>query len=691
MTDTTNVLWGLATFSIACFASPLVVTAATFVGTEEVEIAVDFVGNQNFPGEKSVSVEVAKAEGAANASVTLSVTDADFPGEGELFINGRGPLPLFGPHLGPDGKTKVVHYVTPAGWWVHGANDLTFRHLATHGYRADSVKVVFSDGAGMPVDFVGAEIPGEVTVAFNVDKPTDATQAALEMVVDDADFPDEGELFINGEGPIALFGANLGPDGATVPVSFDMPAAWWRNGENSVRFTHLKTHGFRIERASLAFDNLLPPALPPAPDPTVALACGLPEGGGRTLFIAPDGSGGVDGVGTEAAPFKTFKRAVSVLEPGDTLILKDGTYTFAENSGDPEMIVNLSSKKGQKDKPITIRAMHHGKSILDGQKTSRDSAGAERGIGLHDARFINIAGIKVIRSGVGVSIRKESSDIILTGMEIAHNSHWKDCSATPGGFGLLYDRPVRRVTLANSVIHSNGRLDPDQHCASDVADDKINGWDQGLYLQGGDLSVENNIFYNHKGGFHIKIMGYDGDDIVGHSVVITNNLFYGVSGKGIGGEAKIRRGAIIPFENNPGDHKTTFPLIQNNVFLETESPLGAAIVSHRTRSANWPRNNAFNNVTTSQKLVASSNGNDQEKQEIIGRWNMADNKLSADPLINIDESLFASEPLLDLAKARVSPNSPVVNAGRRADAPAVDFYCNPRDAQVDVGPFEFKG
>ena len=107
----------------------------------------------------------------------------------------------------------------------------------------------------------------------------------------------------------------------------------------------------------------------------------------------------------------------------------------------------------------------------------------------------------MIQSGaVGVSIRGAASDIILMGMEIAGNGHWKDCVEKPGGSGLLYDRPTRRVTLVNSVIHSNGRLEPDQHCAPDVAD-KINGWDQGLYLQGGDHRIENNIFYNHKGGF----------------------------------------------------------------------------------------------------------------------------------------------------------------------------------------------
>ena len=70
---------------------------------------------------------------------------------------------------------------------------------------------------------------------------------------------------------------------------------------------------------------------------------------------------------------------------------------------------------------------------------------------------------------------------------------------------------------------------------------------------------------------------------------------------------------------------------------------------------------------------------------------MADNKLNTDPLISLKESHFDSEPLLDLAKAKVGASSPVINAGRRADAPGFDFFCNPRDAKVDVGPFEFKG
>ena len=149
---------------------------------------------------------------------------------------------LFSHQLGPDAKAKVVNYVTPAAWWVNGTNNLTFRHLATHGYRANSVKVVFSDGAGLPVDFVGTAIPGDIAITMNADKPAGAVEATLEMAVLGADSPDQGELSVNGEDPISLFGAKISPDGKTVLVSYDMPAAQWRDGENTVRFRHLKTH-----------------------------------------------------------------------------------------------------------------------------------------------------------------------------------------------------------------------------------------------------------------------------------------------------------------------------------------------------------------------------------------------------------------------------------------------------------------
>ena len=135
-------------------------------------------------------------------------------------------------------------------------------------------------------------------------------------------------------------------------------------------------------------------------------------------------------------------------------------------------------------------------------------------------------------------------------------------------------------------------------------------------------------------------MGYDGADIDGHTVVITNNLFYGMSGKGITGEAKIRRGAIIPWENEPGQYKTPIsPDPEQYILSDGVRHLRRPSYRIGASSANWPQNDAFNNVTTSKKLVDSSTGSDEEKREVIGRWRMADNKLDADPLIDLKESL----------------------------------------------------
>jgi hypothetical protein len=49
----------------------------------------------------------------------------------------------------------------------------------------------------------------------------------------------------------------------------------------------------------------------------------------RDMFIAPAGSD--TNPGTFAAPLQHFTVAVGKLQPGDTLVLLDGTYTVAQN------------------------------------------------------------------------------------------------------------------------------------------------------------------------------------------------------------------------------------------------------------------------------------------------------------------------------------------------------------------------
>ncbi len=76
---------------------------------------------------------------------------------------------------------------------------------------------------------------------------------------------------------------------------------------------------------------------------------------GGTYYVAPVGSDG--SAGTSLQPWATFERAWQTIQPGDTLVLKDGTYY---QSLEPPL-------GGTSAAPITIRAEHEGMAVIDGQ------------------------------------------------------------------------------------------------------------------------------------------------------------------------------------------------------------------------------------------------------------------------------------------------------------------------------------
>ena len=111
-----------------------------------------------------------------------------------------------------------------------------------------------------PVLLLGTTLPEEKTAMVSVTKPANASEANITMVAYDPDFPDEGELYINGNGPIRLFGSfGVSSNNAiTKTLAFTMPAPWWNNGSNALRFVHLNTTGYRIESASVSFISVQP-------------------------------------------------------------------------------------------------------------------------------------------------------------------------------------------------------------------------------------------------------------------------------------------------------------------------------------------------------------------------------------------------------------------------------------------------
>jgi cysteine-rich repeat protein len=117
-----------------------------------------------------------------------------------------------------------------------------------------------------PVNLLGSA-PEEKTVMITVNKPADALEAQITLTVYDADFPNEGELYVNGQGPIILFesvGENV-PNHQVDDLTFDTPASWWVNGSNSLRFLHLETEGYRVDAVSVQMttdSDFKPPKAP---------------------------------------------------------------------------------------------------------------------------------------------------------------------------------------------------------------------------------------------------------------------------------------------------------------------------------------------------------------------------------------------------------------------------------------------
>ena len=84
-----------------------------------------------------------------------------------------------------------------------------------------------------------------------------------------------------------------------------------------------------------------------------SIASAAPLGNGQTYYVATDGSDTNDG--SLNAPFKTFQKAAETLQPGDTCIIRGGTYHET-----------LTPRSGEAESPITYKAYEGEEVIISG-------------------------------------------------------------------------------------------------------------------------------------------------------------------------------------------------------------------------------------------------------------------------------------------------------------------------------------
>jgi hypothetical protein len=328
-----------------------------------------------------------------------------------------------------------------------------------------------------------------------------------------------------------------------------------------------------------------------------------------TYYVATTGSD--SNPGTQSAPFRHLSKvAMTATQPGDTVIVMDGTY---DNEGvvAPNIVVILSYS-GTAGNPITFRAQNRGKAILDSMNSSTTAScdGASTYFGLKSVSFIVIQGF-VIQRGCDSGILTDGAahDIIIRWNEIRNIAN-HTATDQVGRNGIYLHASEYNFIFDGNSFHDIGRADGQT----------LLHFDHGIYSQGQNMTIINNIFYNMNRGFSIQIA--DGAS----NWLVANNTF-------AFGNANGEAGQIMFWNNNSSI------TIRNNIFYK---PNSSAI----TRYAATISGSAFDhNLVYGVSTVIS---------DVTG-FTIGTNQIGANPLF-----VNASTAPYDF---HLQPGSPGIDAG----------------------------
>jgi hypothetical protein len=234
-----------------------------------------------------------------------------------------------------------------------------------------------------------------------------------------------------------------------------------------------------------------PPPAPPAPPPPPvddgdALPPRLPPSTGQTFYVATTGSD--SNSGTLAQPWRTIQKAFNTLTAGQRALVRAGTYTE-----------NLSfTRAGTAAAPITVEA-------YPGEKPVVDSAGGHPLVIGSTGAYFRFRGFR-IQDSPGTS--GGNVDIYGHHVEVSGNE------VTNGrDQGVYTAEESHHAQILGNWIHDNG--------------EGIAHQSHGIYLQGDDHLVANNVIHDHPEGFGMQV--YDKGD----RAIVTGNTITGAGHSGI--------------------------------------------------------------------------------------------------------------------------------------------------------------
>jgi hypothetical protein len=362
----------------------------------------------------------------------------------------------------------------------------------------------------------------------------------------------------------------------------------------------------------------------------------VPAAQAATYYVATTGNDANAGT-SSASPFRHLsKAAAAATQPGDTVMVMDGTY---DNEGvvAPNFVVTLTHS-GTAGNPITFKAQNRGMAILDAGNTTTDTScnGAAAYLDLKNASFIVLQGF-VIQHGCdsGIQSNDTAHDITIRWNEIRYIAN-RTVTDQIGRDGIYMNTSEYNFTFDGNIFHDIGR----------TGGQTLNHFDHGIYSHAQNVTIMNNLFYNMTKGFCIQNADGANNVLVANNTFALSNLVTGEPGQ------------IIFWGNN------TNMTLRNNIF---DHPTSSALNRFQATVSGSIDHNLVNGATS---MIADPTG-----------FTVGTNQLGVDPL-------FVNAAALNF---HLQSNSPAIDTGVTVPQVTTDFdgVTRPQGAAYDVGAFEY--
>jgi hypothetical protein len=417
---------------------------------------------------------------------------------------------------------------------------------------------------------------------------------------------------------------------------------------------------------------------------------------GNFIYVSPTGSDTNTGQ-TTAAPFKTFKQALTVAVPGDTIFARGGTYS--------EKIV--ISKSGTPGRPITLKNVPGETPVLDGTGLSADYDGM---INLTNKNYIIIDGFEIrnLKSNsddatpIGISVYGTGTGIQLLNNRI-HNIE------SPNGnahgirvYGTSGTLPISDITISYNEINNcklgqsealvlNGNVDGFKVNYNKVHDNDNIGIDfigyEGTapnndYARNGECV--GNLVYNISSA---KNPTYGGDTSAGGiyvdggaNILIDRNI---IKYADIGIEVATEQGPVVKNIT-----------VTNNLITDCEPQAGISFGAYEgSRGGGVEHLKVFNNTLYNNTYAIQIQRANSPTNIIKNNIFYGGEALTGTIGSNVYSSNITVDPLFVNPAAgnfRLKAGSPAIDVGTEIYG-EVDLAGNPRQfgAKVDAGAYEY--